>query len=175
LALLFFSLEYQCSSEQERTVRMKNSLLSANNLLTQVIIEKLRMEGEFSDDDWLKSQGHSASASEHFADVLGSYAFAESLSRLSERWSRRKYFLASSSWQCHRPSLARSFPEEAMVERRFSLDSHASEKDRQFLSLSSPVRAALGCRKDFLVHECSLIDEAREDTLPLPSPRAATD
>jgi hypothetical protein len=167
--LSFFLAEYQCS-EGGGTERLRGAIAQARLLATQALKARYDMEGEFSDLEALNLRGLSSSPAERFADVLGSYALSRVLRQdRATHWQRRKLFLASSAWQCTRPSLSSAFPEEAKVERDLLFDTHLGGKDRVRESMSEPVRRALGCSKDFVFNECVLPLRSLEGRLRPPS------
>ena len=155
-ALLFFVSEYRCS-EGSSVDRLKQSIGIAKGLVFGIAKESIRMEGEFSPNPGMKRSGFSSTPIERFADVLGSYALARILNDSSDTWYRRKLYLASSSWQCTKPSLSKAFPDESRIEKDLTFDIHAFAKERQRESFSVPVRQALNCDKDFEFSECSLL------------------
>jgi hypothetical protein len=121
-----------------------------------VLRETLRIEGEFSNRSLMETEGYSSSPDERFADVIGSYAMAELLSELPFQWDRQNKFLASSSWQCVKPSLSSHFPEESAIEKEYIFDAHTEGDQRRKELFSEPIRKAIGCEKDFEFRECSL-------------------
>jgi len=153
--LMYFTAEYRCS-DQKPSERMKTALEVAKTMTARVFEGSLRMEGEFSPRDQLENEGFSSPPYERFADVIGSYAMAQYLAHLPFEWDRQNKFLASSSWQCSRPSLATHFPEESAVEKEYVLDAHAEGDQRRMELFSTPIRKVIGCEKDFEFKECSL-------------------
>lgn len=159
--ILFFVSEYRCSSGSPEA-KLRHSIEVARKMATDLTRAEIRMLGDLSSDDWLVKNGYASSPDERFADVLGSHVLAQVLREVPDRWSRRKQYLASSSWQCDAPSLATVFPGEARIQRELTFGSHSAGRERQRESLSEPVREALGCEKDFEFEECRLEDEEEE-------------
>ncbi len=154
--LTAFTMDYRCSTEKEPAERLKRSLDFVSRLFAGIEAEMIAAEGEFSERKDLIDEGYSSPSSERFADSIGSLAVAENLLEIQSTWDRRMTFLASNSWQCNGPSLASEFPRESEVLRRYLLDTHTDGEDRKKDMLSTPIRRALGCVKDFEWNECSL-------------------
>ncbi len=154
-SLIFFTAEYQCNNSEE-IEKFKLAIELAKTMSTAVESAVIRMEGEFSGKEELQSGGYAASPSERFADVIGSYAFADLLNSTPSVSDRRKIFLASSSWQCSKPSLATRFPAENAIQSLFSLDNHADPSQRKMEFFSAPVRDSLNCSRDFSFSSCEL-------------------
>lgn len=155
-ALIFFTGEFRCSSDPDGSKRLKSSIEVAKDMLSRIEEEVLRMEGEFSSEKSLQAEGFSSSPSERFADVVGSEALAYLLNDIPEPKARRSLFLASSSWQCKKPSLAKFFPEESKVQHQYTYGSHSDGEDRKKELIPPSIRLALGCKKDFESNECLL-------------------
>ncbi len=154
--LTVFGMEYQCSSASDPSERLRNSLKFTTSLFEQIEAEMIRNEGEFSERKELIDEDFSSPSSERFADSIGSLVIAEELREIQSAWDRRMTFLAGNSWQCDGPSLAREFPRETDVLRKYLHDTHTDGDDRKKDLLSTPIRRALGCVKDFEWNECSL-------------------
>jgi len=122
----------------------------------EITKKTLAAEGEFSSRNELESEGISSSPSERFADVIGSYALADALKTQNRLWTRRGTFLASSSWQCSKPSLASLYPEESSIQQAFAFDSHSEADERKKEFFSEPIREVIGCEKDFHFDECRI-------------------
>lgn len=155
-ALLFFTAEYRCGQESSSAVRFEKAIDIAKEMSIGITRELLKSEGEFSSRHLLETEGFASSPAERFADVLGSYALANYLSTLSSTWDRRNTFLASSSWQCDKPSLESDFPEESNIQRKYVFDSHTEGDERKKEFLSQIVRETIGCKKDFEFNSCEL-------------------
>ena len=153
--LIFFAVEYKCSSETEQA-RPKKAIDLSQRLTTAVVKGTLKAEGEYSDRSELISEGFTSPPFERFADVVGTYSVAEYLHKFSTRWERRTKNLASSSWLCQEPSLESKYPEESKIVQQFSLDSHSQREYRKMEIFSTPIREALSCEKDFSFNECEL-------------------
>ncbi len=153
--LTYFTAEYRCS-EAEDSKKIKNSIEVAKAMTNKVLQKKLKIEGEFSARNILESQGYSSPPYERFADVIGSYVMADHLQQIPFEWERRNRFLASSSWQCIEPSLASRFPAESDVEKQYVFDAHTEGDQRRKEFFSEPIRAVIGCKKDFEFNECKL-------------------
>ena len=154
-SLIFFAAEYKCSVDPEDQ-KLKNAISVSQNLMAPVIKSVLRLEGEFSDNFEMTSEGFSSPPSERFADVVGTYAVAEYLGRFNSLWEGRTKYLASSSWLCPEPSLESKFPEESKIVQQFNLDSHSQGDSRKMEIFSTPIRESLSCEKDFVFNECKL-------------------
>lgn len=154
--LLFFTAEYRCSREKEAGRKLRESILVSKQMAMDVTAAAIRMEGEFSPRENIVQEGFASSPSERFADVLGSYAFADRLKRITTADERRHTFLASSSWQCERPSLDTIYPEESSVQQAFVSDSHADMNSRKSENFTAPIREALSCEPDFKFKACEL-------------------
>ncbi len=154
--LVYFTAEYRCSAHKPPAERLKNSIDLAKQLSTQILEKSIEIEGAYSSRDQLELEGYASTNSERFADVIGSYAMAELLLEIPDKWDRQNKFLASSSWQCSEPSLASHFPEESAIEKEYSSDDHTEGDLRRKELLSFPIREAIACEKDFEVKECSL-------------------
>jgi hypothetical protein len=153
--LLFFTAEYQCS-EGPKNDRLKASIEVAKKMSIDVVKAVVKQEGEFSGRPEVISEGLGSPPFERFADVVGSYAFAEYLKRFREVTERRTKFLASSSWLCAEPSLETHFPELSKIEQQYSMEPHAQKDLRKMEILTPPVREVLSCRADFDFEECQL-------------------
>jgi hypothetical protein len=137
-SLIYFAAEYKCSSSEEST-RLKSAIDTSEKLTASVLKTVLKVEGEFSDRPELTSEGFSSPPFERFADVVGTYAVSEYLTRFSGEWERRTKFLASSSWLCQEPSLESKYPVESSVVMQFSLDPHSQGEDRKMEIFSKPI------------------------------------
>lgn len=153
--MIYFTAEYRCS-DKSSSEKMKDAIEVAKSMSVDVLKATLRIEGEFSSRSQMETEGFSSPPYERFADVIGSYAMAELLSKLPFPWDRQNRLLASSSWQCVQPSLSSHFPEESAIEKEYIFDSHAESDYRRKELFSAPLRAAIGCEKDFEFKECSL-------------------
>ncbi len=154
-ALLFFTSEYRCS-EEASPVRFKSAMDQALTLLSSLIEARMRAEGEFSSRVRLSADGHAASPNERFADALGALTFAHLLKKERDVTLRRAVFLANNAWLCARPSLRQILPLEAGIQRKYYVESHSEETQRQKEVLSSEIREVLECEKDFEMDECRL-------------------
>ncbi|MBS1963262.1 MAG: hypothetical protein JST04_13690 [Bdellovibrionales bacterium] len=154
--LLFFTAEYRCSPLDDRKEKLRAAINASKALAVQVSAAAIGMEGEYSEREDLADEGYASSPVERFADVLGSYAFADYLSHMKRMSQRRHTFLASSSWQCDAPSLESLYPEENSVEQAFVFDSHSESDTRKKEMFTQPVRSALGCAQDFAFKSCEL-------------------
>ncbi len=154
-ALTFYTAEFRCSQGEDKD-RMKTSVEKAKTMMVEIVAQLMKNEGEFSARERMELEGFSSSPIERFADVLGSYVFAEYLRHLPDLSERRGLFLASNAWQCQRPSLSRDFPEEDAVQKSYLKDPHTDGFTRKQEVLSQPVRTVLSCEKDFEAKECTL-------------------
>jgi hypothetical protein len=153
--MLYFTAEYRCS-DKKGPDKLKSAIEISKTMTTRLLGRVLRVEGEFSARGQLENQGYASPPYERFADVVGSYALAELLKLIPEKWNRQNVFLASSSWQCLEPSLASRFPDESAVENEYVFDEHTGGELRQKELMSTPIRQTIGCEKDFEFNECSL-------------------
>jgi hypothetical protein len=153
--MLYFTAEYRCS-DKKGAEKLKSAIEVSKAMTTELFKRVLKVEGEFSSRSLLENQGYSSPPYERFADVVGSYALAEVLKLVPEKWNRRNVYLASSSWQCIEPSLASRFPDESAVENEYVFDDHTGGDLRQKELFSTPIREAIGCQKDFEFNECSI-------------------
>ncbi len=153
--LLYFTAEYRCSGATG-TERMREAIEKSKEMTTQLMERVLQTEGEFSPRDRLEREGFSSPPYERFADVVGSYALAELLKQIPEKWDRQNVFLASSSWQCVKPSLASHFPEESEIENEYVFEEHTAGDQRRKELFSTPIRETIGCEKDFDFNECRI-------------------
>lgn len=153
--LMYFTAEYRCS-DKPLAERLKNSIEVAKTLSTAVLEKTIAIEGSYSSRDQLEAEGYASTNAERFADVVGSYAMAELLKEIPDKYDRQNKFLASSSWQCLEPSLASHFPEESAIEKEYSTDAHTEGDMRRKELLSRPIREAIACEKDFEFKECGL-------------------
>ncbi len=154
--LMFFTAEYRCTNDGDHLQKLRTAMATANDMSEQVIEKTLRVEGQFSDRDELEIEGFSSPPYERFADVLGSYAMADLLSHYPSKADRLNTFLASSSWQCMPPSLDTHYPLESTLENTYVYDDHAQGDQREKEWFTGPLRAVIGCQKDFDFNECSL-------------------
>lgn len=154
-ALIFFTSEYRCSNGTSAE-RLKTAIDKARTMHQQIVHQVLSMEGEFSSHKIMETQGYASSPAERFADVLGSYALSEYLDSIPSINDRRNVFLASSSWQCRRPSTSTAYPEESAAQRLYMTDSYLSEEERRMEFLSEPMRKVLACDLDFKFRSCEL-------------------
>jgi hypothetical protein len=153
--LMFFTAAYRCSNEDPKT-RLRSSIETAKEMTLKIMEKTIKNEGEFSDRSELESEGFSSPPGERFADVLGSYAMADYLSQLPQKWERRNKFLAGASWLCMAPSLASHYPEESSIEKEFVFNAHTEGDQRRKELFSAPIREVISCQKDFEFNECSL-------------------
>jgi hypothetical protein len=153
--MLYFTAEYRCSDKQGPG-KLKAAIEVSKAMTTELFERVLRAEGEFSSRGLLENQGYASPPFERFADVVGSYALAELLKLIPQKWNRQNVFLASSSWQCLEPSLASRFPDESAVEHEYVFDDHTGGDLRQKELFSTPIRETIGCEKDFEFNECSI-------------------
>jgi len=153
--LMYFTAEYRCS-DKPPSEKMKRAIETAKDMSIDILRATLQIEGEFSSRSLMETEGYSSPPYERFADVIGSYAMAELLSELPFQWDRQNKFLASSSWQCVQPSLASHFPEESAIEKEYIFDAHTEGDQRKKELFSEPIRAVIGCEKDFEFKECGL-------------------
>lgn len=154
--LLYFTAEYRCSADKPAAERLKNSIEVAKTLTTAILEKTIEIEGSYSSREQIELEGYASANSERFADVIGSYAMAELLLEIPDKWDRQNKFLASSSWQCSEPSLASHFPEESAIEKEYSSEAHTEGDLRRKELLSYPIREAIACEKDFEAKECTL-------------------
>jgi hypothetical protein len=166
--MLFFTAEYRCSADKPASQRLRESIELAKNMSEKVLRKTLRIEGQFSARSLMETEGFSSPPFERFADVVGSYAMAELLKQSPDIWDRQNRFLASSSWQCIEPSLASQFPEESSVEKGYIFDAHTEGDQRRKELFSAPIRAVIGCQKDFEFKECALPFKDEEEKRPAP-------
>lgn len=155
--LLFFTAAYSCGQGSSPT--SLNAAVETASAMSKKLVEAvIRMEGEYSPREELQALGISSPPTERFADVVGSYILARSLAEETKIVDRRRDFLSSISWQCKPPSIASSFPSETEVLKSYRkdyglyLDTEARIKD----SLSTGMRSALSCTKDFEARDCEL-------------------
>jgi hypothetical protein len=152
--LTAFTAEYQCSKEKDQAERLKNSIIYAQMLYTEVLKNMITSEGQFSDRRSLVEENYSSSPVERFADLIGSYVVAETMKNDPSIWDRRMTYFASNSWQCSGPSLSTAFPKETLLMRQYLQDSHTDGDERKKEILSLPIRQALSCNQDFQWNEC---------------------
>jgi hypothetical protein len=153
--LMFFTASYRCSNKPAE-IKLRESIELAKDMTTKILEKTIKMEGEFSGRDRLESEGFSSPPTERFADVVGSYAMAEFLSKIPATWERRNKLLAGVSWLCQEPSIASSYPNESSVEKEFVFDSHTEGEERRKEIFSTPIREIISCEKDFQFNECKL-------------------
>ena len=154
--LMFFTAEYRCSQNRSEVEKLKSSIETAKAMSVHLMSELIGMEGEFSSRPTVVSEGFSSSPVERFADVVGTEAMAGLLNTTSSTSDRRNTFLASSSWQCSKPSFAKDYPQEYSLLRAYVNDSHADGDERKKEVFSSSIRNTLKCQKDFDFNECKL-------------------
>ena len=153
--LLFFTYEYKCA-QSEMPEKLKNSIEISRTLTAKLLTQTLMTQGEFSSSSEMVMEGFSSPPHERFADVVGTYAVAEYLRKMSNIWDRRSAYLASSSWLCKEPSLESVYPSESKIEKLFSIAAHTEGDERKKEIMSAPIRSALRCEKDFEFNECAL-------------------
>ncbi len=153
--LVYFTAEYRCS-KQTGAQKMKSAIEVSKTMTAQLLEKVLKIEGEFSSRSLVETEGYASPPFERFADVVGSYALAELLKSIPEKWNRQNVFLASSSWQCLEPSLASHFPDESGVQNEYVFDDHTGGDLRQKELFSRPIRETISCQKDFEFNECAL-------------------
>ena len=153
--LMYFTAEYRCS-DHVGAERFKSAIEVAKGMTEEVLEKTVQVDGEFSSNARIDSEGFASPPYERFADVVGSYAMAEMLKELPTNFERQNKLLASSSWQCEEPSLSTHFPEESAIQSEYEFDSHTDGAQRKKELLSAPIREAVGCKKDFEFNECSL-------------------
>jgi len=153
--LLFFTAEYRCSAGEPGD-RLRSAIALSKEMAIRLNAATIRMEGEFSSRQDLEMEGYASSPVERFADVLGSYAFAGYLATQPDVMTRRYSFLASTSWQCDRPSLSTLYPDESRVQEGFVFDSHSETDERKKEIFTAPIRAAVDCAVDFKFSACEL-------------------
>jgi len=153
--LMYFTAEYRCS-DKPPLERMRGAIEVAKAMSEEVLKKTIAIEGEYSARSILETEGYSSPNFERFADVIGSYALADYLSDLPNKWDRQNRFLASSSWQCIEPSLASHFPEESAIEKEYIFEAHVEGDQRKKEIFTTPIREAISCEKDFEFNECAL-------------------
>lgn len=165
--MIYFTAEYRCSDKQGPE-KLKSAIEVSKDMTTLLLKRVLKIEGEFSARGLLENQGYASPPYERFADVVGSYALAELLKLIPEKWNRQNVFLASSSWQCLEPSLASRFPDESAIENEYIFDEHTGGDLRQKELFSTPIRQTIGCEKDFEFNECSIPMKKGPETIDPP-------
>jgi hypothetical protein len=155
-SLIFFSSEYRCSKEKTSAKKFKNAIDLSHRMTAALIRYALAVEGEFSSREAMEREGLASSPVERFADVLGSYAFAEYLKSVPDLSDRRTKFLAGNSWQCSEPSLSSQFPEESAIEKNYVSGAYSEGVQRRQELLSDRIRDVLGCSLDFQFKACTL-------------------
>ena len=165
--LMFFTAEYRCTQNTDRLERLRDALSTAKDMMQKVLEKTLRIEGQFSDRRELVLEGYSSPPYERFADVMGSYAMANLLkTTYSSPRARMNVFLASSSWQCEAPSLQTRYPHENSIQDSYVFDdSHTEGARRKKEWFTAPLRATIGCKKDFDFNECTLPFKSGQNVL----------
>ena len=155
-SLIFFTSEYRCSTETTSAKKFQEAIDVSHKMTSSLIRYALSVEGEFSSRDSMEREGLASSPVERFADVVGSYAFAEYLKSVPDFSDRRSKFLAGNSWQCSEPSLSSQFPEESAIEKTYVSGAYSEGVQRRKEILSDPIRKVLGCSLDFQFKACNL-------------------
>jgi hypothetical protein len=163
--LLFFTAEYRCSTI-EPNERLRQAIALSKSMATEVTKAAIRSEGEFSSRADMEVEGFASSPVERFADVLGSYAFAAYLADIPDVMTRRYDFLASTSWQCDRPSLDTLYPEESRIQEAFVFDPHSEIEERKKEVFTAPIQSAVDCVPDFKFAACELKFKDRNPSAP---------
>lgn len=135
---------------------MRKAIDSSRQLQQQIEEKTFAFGGPFSKRKEMISAGLAEDSEERFADSMGYNVFARILKKTSSIEQRRNLYYAASAKFCLEPSLKENFPEKAQIEKEYSLEPHSMGKKRRTEILIAPIRAALGCTKDFNQKECSL-------------------
>jgi hypothetical protein len=154
-SLTYFTAEYSCQNSNKSDA-FKQAIEVSKEMTEMVMKTMLKVNVEFSSNEFTMKEGFSSPPVERYADVLGSYAVAEYLKKFHEMEDRRGKVLASISWLCSEPSLKSHFPEESKIENDYNDDSHTEGFLRFQEILAPPLRSILQCQKDFEFNECQL-------------------
>ncbi|HMN67251.1 MAG TPA: hypothetical protein PKC28_01810 [Bdellovibrionales bacterium] len=154
--LLFFTAEYRCSGEPDRTAKFRRAIEMAKALQLERIKTNLRLQGKFSADKGLDRDGYASSPVERFADSLGQLVFARLLNEEPDVRKRRARYLANNAWMCREPSIQNLFPGEATFQRTLYVEAHSEFSSRQKELLTADIRKSLQCKRDFSVKQCLL-------------------
>jgi hypothetical protein len=175
---VFFVNEYRCQLETspDHCTKSPETCLEAAIEGAQSLEYALRHKGlsiqtKYSAVRELQRQGYAEDIEEDLSDHLGQIAYAKYLETHAAQAERRSRFLATVSTLCDEPSIAKLYPAEALVQKKYYIESHSEGLDRRRKLLIEPVRSALGCQKDFpeSLPECDWY--APQGLTPKPSPK----
>jgi hypothetical protein len=175
---VFFVNEYRCQLESSADrctkapeVCLEAAIEGAQGLEYQLRRKGLSIQTRYSSVRELQRQGYAEDIEEDLSDHLGQLAYAKYLEKNESQAERRSRFLATVASLCDEPSLAKLYPAEAQIQKKYYIDSHSEGLDRRRKLLIDPVRKALGCEKDFseTLPDCDWY--APQGLMPKPSPK----
>jgi hypothetical protein len=153
----FFVAEYACDHTSKTPEdRMENAIQTAQTHYESLLKKTIPLGGKFSYDSDLAAEGYAEDSGERFADSMGYQVFSEILKKTPDLEMRRQLYYSAVAKRCEKPSISKEYPSEAQVEKRHSLEPHSEGKQRRLENLIAPIRAALNCKKDFKLKECTL-------------------
>ena len=151
--LAFFSNEYSCAEEKgecKTTDCFKNAIEEASALENDFYFRYLFSGSKYSGNKELYRLGYAEDIGEDMADNIGETVLARVLARTPKIEERRAKFLDQIANLCEPPSVRSFFPKEAVVQHKFTMDSHTISEVRRQKLLTRPIREALSCAKDFV-------------------------
>lgn len=154
--LLFFTSEYRCTQNLPSPDRFQLAVERTMEMETTLFLARMKAEGEYSSRNRLNADGYASSPMERFADSMAGLVFAHLLEKESDIVKRRAMYLGNIAWLCQKPSLQQVLPLEAGIQRKFYIESHSEDSQRQKELLPEEIRKALRCEKDFEMQECRL-------------------
>ncbi|MBI4405893.1 MAG: hypothetical protein HY537_17170 [Deltaproteobacteria bacterium] len=156
--LLFFTQQYVCHAEHPPEQRFQKAIDTAIELQRRLVVQRLKLEGEYSSRWRLNADGYAVSTTERFADTLASLALTRILEKEKNISKRRALYLANISWLCQKPSIKQLYPNEARIQHRLRWGQHSDDSYRQTELLQGKIPEVLQCQRDFgsNVKECRL-------------------
>ncbi len=110
----------------------------------------LALGGKFSGNFDMVGGGYSQDIGETFADTIAQRVVGRILAtspRYATTQARRDAYFSSIAWTCEEPSFRTKYSEEtALLKKKYSLDGHDLNQERQLRFLSPQVREALQCK-----------------------------
>jgi hypothetical protein len=151
----FFSAEYACSDPSlPATKRLEHSINTTKNMYSELLEKLIPLGGKFSRDIDMTGRDLAEDSEERFADAMANEVTAYMLSKEPNLEKRRKIYFAWHSSACKPISLSDKFDAEFQVQNKFSLEPHATGKQRRYDFLTKSIRDVLDCKLDFIPKDC---------------------
>jgi hypothetical protein len=151
----FFASEYACSnSSLPPSQRLENAINVTQDMAIRLSEKLIVLGGKFSSDRDMVSRDYAEDTDERFADAMASELSAYHYAKIESLNDRRKLFFAEHASFCNPISIREMYVDEAQVQNKFSLESHAAGKQRKIDVLTLPMRDVLQCKLDFVPKNC---------------------